>query len=74
MKIKAVDVQSGDTLIKEDYKALVLNVRRLMVCGTPQIVHIVLNNTEDAYPGGLLYDVEDMVEITEESVNFAKLN
>lgn len=63
MKIKAVEVHSGDTFIGKGYSALVLNVRRLIVCGTPQIVHIVLDNAEDTNPGGLLYGADDEVEI-----------
>jgi len=63
MNIKATEIRSGDTIIRDDFTALVINVRRLVVCGVPQIVHIILSNPDGHNPGSLLLDSESMVKI-----------
>jgi hypothetical protein len=58
MEVKAIDIKSGDIVIGEDSSALVLNVRRLMVCGTPQVVHLVLDQQ-----GTMLFNPEHKLKI-----------
>ena len=72
MEIKASDLRSGDLLIDDKFSAMILNVRRLMVCGTPQIIHVVLDNSNDDNPGSLLYDVDEIVKVVERYVRTVK--
>lgn len=69
IEINAVEVRLNDILTLNSKEFNIVNIRRLIVCGKAEIVHIVIQHPNKDAQIGMLFDAEEKITVKDRVLN-----